>query len=1068
MLFRETGTRSAHRMNTAGLKANHLSQNPLSDLLQSRCSILHVEHRHPPAPLQPVTMAHRVAAARAAADMEALSPRDVNAQRIPSHKISDLKTKTVAQLRAVKDKEHPPPPPPEVTEPCSVDQPDGAVYQVGKLLGKGGFAICYSAQLAPTKKKYALKIVKSRMPPKMEQKFQTELQIHSKMRHKNVVHFLRAFSFDSCTYLVLELCNNGSLMDMVKRRKGLTEPEVRFYSVQIAGAIKYMHGKGIIHRDLKMGNIFLDGQMNAKIGDFGLAALLVTGRDMQTIRRTTLCGTPNYIAPEILEKGRKGHDHMVDIWSLGIIMFAMLTSKPPFQSSTTDEIYRRARERDYEWPTAEASQKFISEEAKDVVATMLQEADRRPDPDVIVQHPFFISGYMPTEADMSARLREVPPERQEFYATRMSSSVQSQSYRNLKEMCRECCVGPWSPVQVIHTQIWKEMAAEEKAGLTPVIPLADNLVYRPFSDYVSEQQQLRKKHASSISSYSAQPTSTSTSEERPASSTQIAPAAQKPLAGLLRQPPQSFAAQQRAQNKPAASATSVLRTKLPAEAMPSTSQTTRTRPRQDPVPEKAPRDDAPESSSKTTRSSVMRTNLPSARSAPSLQVVERAANMAADASHPVPVSRKRHSSGSIRSATLFSPLEQAEDVSGSHPDLILNRLKRLQAELERALNSRTMAIISSKTVTPPHPYVVVKWVDYTNKFGLGYILNDGSVGCILRDIPTTDGNKSAVLPPAGVFIRAAEEHILRRQDESYSDRNQPIPMMQSIKFFENNGERGLAEVSVSPEQFRVAVGEDGTAGKMSPGKDIYQHRKRERIILWKKFANYMIAYGRDETAPAGGATGGSGVMSPGQRDTQAELVTFYQRFGDVGCWSFCDGHLQFNFPDHTKIVLDPTGTWCHFWHLPQEAAESLAATGTIGAAALDDRATLSYPLQTLLNFQAKPSASRSARSTTSRRRPEIDPEMQGIPAANDFRHKIEFIKDVVKEWVANGGLGNSSMSRESRLRWTGFRETVHATIPQKHVWVTIGARWGDQRLSTFVDPRKPWELGEDVDSSAKR
>ena len=72
-----------------------------------------------------------------------------------------------------------------------------------------------------------------------------------------------------------------------------------------------------------MGNIFLDKYMNAKIGDFGLAALLVTGKDMHTIRRTTLCGTPNYIAPEILEKGRKGHDHMVDIWSLGIIMYRL-------------------------------------------------------------------------------------------------------------------------------------------------------------------------------------------------------------------------------------------------------------------------------------------------------------------------------------------------------------------------------------------------------------------------------------------------------------------------------------------------------------------------------------------------------------------------------------------------------------------------------------------------------------------------------------------------------------------------------------------------------------------------
>lgn len=118
----------------------------------------------------------------------------------------------------------------------------------------------------------------------------------------------------------MELCPNGSLMDMAKKRKYLTEPEVRYYTVQIAGGIKYMHEKGIIHRDLKMGNVFLDKHMNAKIGDFGLAALLISGKDMMAIRRTTLCGTPNYIAPEILQKGNKGHDHMVDIWSLGIIV----------------------------------------------------------------------------------------------------------------------------------------------------------------------------------------------------------------------------------------------------------------------------------------------------------------------------------------------------------------------------------------------------------------------------------------------------------------------------------------------------------------------------------------------------------------------------------------------------------------------------------------------------------------------------------------------------------------------------------------------------------------------------
>lgn len=140
------------------------------------------------------------------------------------------------------------------------------------------------------------------------------------MNHPNIVRFHRAFSHIQCTFLVLELCPNGSLMDMVKKRRFVTEPEVRFWTVQMTGAVKYMHDKGIIHRDLKMGNIFLDSDMNVKIGDFGLAALLMSGKDWTNVRRTTLCGTPNYIAPEILSKDKQGHDHAVDIWSLGIIM----------------------------------------------------------------------------------------------------------------------------------------------------------------------------------------------------------------------------------------------------------------------------------------------------------------------------------------------------------------------------------------------------------------------------------------------------------------------------------------------------------------------------------------------------------------------------------------------------------------------------------------------------------------------------------------------------------------------------------------------------------------------------
>jgi myosin I len=148
--------------------------------------------------------------------------------------------------------------------------------------------------------------------------FVTELQLHSKLRHPNIVEFYRAFSYEKSTYVVLEICDNGSLADAIKRRKFFTMPEIRRFLIQTCGAVKYLHHRNIVHRDLKTGNIFLDANMNVKVGDFGLAAVLVGKNDMG-LRRTTMCGTPNYLAPEILEKTGKGHNEKVDLWAIGII-----------------------------------------------------------------------------------------------------------------------------------------------------------------------------------------------------------------------------------------------------------------------------------------------------------------------------------------------------------------------------------------------------------------------------------------------------------------------------------------------------------------------------------------------------------------------------------------------------------------------------------------------------------------------------------------------------------------------------------------------------------------------------
>ncbi|KAJ4297147.1 Cell cycle serine/threonine-protein kinase cdc5/MSD2 [Collariella sp. IMI 366227] len=1008
-------------------------------------------------------------------DMEALSPRDANAQRLP--RVHELKTKAAAQLKSAKNKEHPPPPPNNVVEPPSSDRRDGVVYQVGKMLGKGGFAICYEGKAAGASKRIALKIVKAQMPTKMEQKFQTELQIHSKMRHQNIVQFHRAFTFESCTYLVLELCPNGSLMDMVKRRKGLTEAEVRFYTVQIAGAIKYMHAKGIIHRDLKMGNIFLDKYMNAKIGDFGLAALLLTGKDMQVMRRTTLCGTPNYIAPEILEKGKKGHDHMVDIWSLGIIVFAMLTTKPPFQSSTTDEIYRRAKDRDYEWPSSEISQKYISQEAKDLVATMLQDADKRPDPDTIVAHPFFTSGYMPVGSDISYKLRELAPENPAFYNPLANSQARSLNIQNVQELCRDCGVGPYSQSQLVFRNIWREMAEEEQNGLTPVIPLVAGIVYRPFDEIKNEQKLQARAAAQQVAKPVAQlpPRMEVTRDSSENTETQ------KPTS-LLRAPPQSFAAQQRAQSRPITT-TAALRPKPAAE--PPVKTTTSLRPRSirevSASRQQSPEDVAPALKSSSLRQRPLR-DVTAAAQQPADEMAQLSkpatrslrSQITSSRSQPTPVSQEPIAAAPRRTTSLrevrqeerlsiFSPKEYQEEVPGSSPDVVLERLQKLQAELERALNARTMALVSPREKTPPAPHIVVKWVDYTNKFGLGYVLNDGSVGCILKGIPS-EGNDDGMLPPACLLVHGAERHAMRKNDPTYAARHQIVPMKEGIYFYENNGESGISRVRVAPETFKLPVDNDGTVAKLSAGKDIYDHRKRERIVLWKKFANYMVAYGREmdpgmeEVDLRVPAITESSVAAP------PDVVTFYQRFGDVGCWMFADGHMQFNFPDHTKIVLDPTGTFCHFWHLPKDAAKTFVSSGgsALPESALDDRAVLAYPLQTLLNFATVPKQPTSTTST-SRRRPDIPADMRGIPAANQFRPKIEFVRDVVREWTAGGRIGNSDF-RGGKVALDGGEGDDEGGGSGEESGggrageACVGDDWGeegDERVAALFDPRWP-------------
>ncbi|KAI1617519.1 serine/threonine protein kinase [Exophiala viscosa] len=418
--------------------------------------------------------------------MDVLSPRPVNLPMLPPKAMKKPK------LEAKKSDEKPTNPdriddkwrpPTTITEPGSAAE----TYSMGRKLGKGGFAVCFEGRAKKTSEVFALKVVKAKVEQKkMMEKFRTELQIHAKMHHPNIVEFLRAFTIEDHTYVVLELCPNGSLTEMVKTRSCLSLPEVRRFMVQICGGVKYMHKRSVIHRDLKMGNIFLDSRMNIKIGDFGLAAVMADEQD----RRTTLCGTPNYIAPEILSKsGNRGHDNKVDTWAVGVICYAMLMGTPPFQSKTQQEIYTKLRSLEYEWKID--SKNYIPPQAKDFVAACLNlNSAERPDMDQLVEYDFFKMGAIADELDILC-LRSSPNWLEN--ADPRGDKVRSGYGVSHNRICRDCGVGrgsdgrPRAGVGIaagISTLV--EIEAENRQGCAPVVPLPAGILYKQFADAQNE------------------------------------------------------------------------------------------------------------------------------------------------------------------------------------------------------------------------------------------------------------------------------------------------------------------------------------------------------------------------------------------------------------------------------------------------------------------------------------------------------------------------------------------------------------------------------------------------------
>ncbi|KAJ3147877.1 hypothetical protein HK101_002191 [Irineochytrium annulatum] len=265
------------------------------------------------------------------------------------------------------------------------------VYQIGNQLGSGNFATVKVATHRTSGMKYAIKILdKKRLKgkPKMVESIRREVSLLMAVNHPCIINIGGVYDEPDFIYIVLELVRGGELFDLIIDKKKFTETETRVIMTQLFTALKYLHERNIVHRDLKPENILLfsrqAGDLRIKISDFGLAKLVGDESFMKT-----LCGTPNYVAPEVLTPASgRAYGKAVDLWSSGVVLYICLCGFPPFSDDLapppmTDQI--KQGKYDFPSPFWDA----ISPEAVDLCKKLMTvNPDERLTAEQALEHPW--------------------------------------------------------------------------------------------------------------------------------------------------------------------------------------------------------------------------------------------------------------------------------------------------------------------------------------------------------------------------------------------------------------------------------------------------------------------------------------------------------------------------------------------------------------------------------------------------------------------------------------------------------------------------------------------------------
>uniref|UniRef100_A0A668AR37 MAP/microtubule affinity-regulating kinase 3 n=1 Tax=Myripristis murdjan TaxID=586833 RepID=A0A668AR37_9TELE len=228
---------------------------------------------------------------------------------------------------------------------CSDEHPHIGNYRLLKTIGKGNFAKVKLARHILTGREVAIKIIdKTQLNPTSLQKLFREVRIMKSLNHPNIVQLFEVIETEKTLYLIMEYASGGEVFDYLVSHGRMKEKEARAKFRQIVSAVHYCHQKNIVHRDLKAENLLLDADSNVKIADFGFSNEFTMGSKLDTF-----CGSPPYAAPELFQ-GKKYDGPEVDIWSLGVILYTLVSGSLPFDGQNLKELRERVLRGKYRVP----------------------------------------------------------------------------------------------------------------------------------------------------------------------------------------------------------------------------------------------------------------------------------------------------------------------------------------------------------------------------------------------------------------------------------------------------------------------------------------------------------------------------------------------------------------------------------------------------------------------------------------------------------------------------------------------------------------------------------------------